>query len=404
MKRNLMSILLIAVLLLQCIPAYAVDDGIMICFQYSGSGRKTDYSFDWDSSIKEVTSPLKGKAGESKLPYWGDPSKTTDENAGYVISLGSFGTSASNYENLGVEKVNIYFSYAYNENGADNTQDSAQLYMAVFTIDRFTDMNRVDGFISSMTEKYGNPIFYETTGSSNVSHGNGWEELTYYNRNYLWGFNNGTGLRITYTYEPWAYRYSKVMVYIGCTDMDPTLRTGKLSDVRQFVQAVVVSDSVPFYNADGQHSLNLDSGTSVMITGYDSAKGLFPAEVIVRKSTFTVTDSGVRGSGTATTYEGFVDGACLNVQKDELMHYYLEDASAIPVPESIKESEKNSSPESLSSASYTHSYVLNTNTMKFHEPYCSSVRRIAAYNRAVVEMTYEDAIALGYRPCQICRP
>ena len=49
-------------------------------------------------------------------------------------------------------------------------------------------------------------------------------------------------------------------------------------------------------------------------------------------------------------------------------------------------------------------YVLNTNTMKFHLPDCSSADDIAAENRKTTDQTREELIAEGYEPCGRCNP
>ena len=49
-------------------------------------------------------------------------------------------------------------------------------------------------------------------------------------------------------------------------------------------------------------------------------------------------------------------------------------------------------------------YILNTNTMKFHEPDCRSVREMKAKNRCEFYGTREEAIDAGYSPCGRCRP
>lgn len=49
-------------------------------------------------------------------------------------------------------------------------------------------------------------------------------------------------------------------------------------------------------------------------------------------------------------------------------------------------------------------YVLNTNTMRFHFPYCSSVNSMSERNRQDFTGTREEAIALGYQSCRLCNP
>ena len=49
-------------------------------------------------------------------------------------------------------------------------------------------------------------------------------------------------------------------------------------------------------------------------------------------------------------------------------------------------------------------YVLNTNTMKFHYPSCSSVEKMKDKNKQIVEATRDEVHSWGYDPCGICRP
>ena len=51
-----------------------------------------------------------------------------------------------------------------------------------------------------------------------------------------------------------------------------------------------------------------------------------------------------------------------------------------------------------------HYYVLNTNTMKFHDPSCSDVKRINIENRQDATCFREDLTALGYSACGRCKP
>lgn len=49
-------------------------------------------------------------------------------------------------------------------------------------------------------------------------------------------------------------------------------------------------------------------------------------------------------------------------------------------------------------------YVLNTSTMKFHYPSCSSVPTIASDNYAASNESRDSLIAMGYDPCGKCNP
>ena len=55
-------------------------------------------------------------------------------------------------------------------------------------------------------------------------------------------------------------------------------------------------------------------------------------------------------------------------------------------------------------ASRARAYVLNTNTMRFHDPSCYSVDRMKPKNRLDVTETRDYVIALGFAPCKNCNP
>ena len=50
------------------------------------------------------------------------------------------------------------------------------------------------------------------------------------------------------------------------------------------------------------------------------------------------------------------------------------------------------------------SYVLNTNSKKFHYPSCSSVGDMSLKNRRDVNMSRDEIIAQGFIPCKRCNP
>jgi len=54
--------------------------------------------------------------------------------------------------------------------------------------------------------------------------------------------------------------------------------------------------------------------------------------------------------------------------------------------------------------SITTTYVLNTNTLKFHYPTCGSVSQMKEKNKQEVTLTRDEIIAMGYVPCKNCNP
>ena len=53
---------------------------------------------------------------------------------------------------------------------------------------------------------------------------------------------------------------------------------------------------------------------------------------------------------------------------------------------------------------YSITYVLNTNTMKFHKSTCSSVDTISKRNYDTFTGSRDDLIAMEYSPCKTCKP
>ncbi|MDO4615136.1 MAG: DNA/RNA non-specific endonuclease [Lachnospiraceae bacterium] len=49
-------------------------------------------------------------------------------------------------------------------------------------------------------------------------------------------------------------------------------------------------------------------------------------------------------------------------------------------------------------------YILNTNTKKFHYPHCGSVQQMKEKNKREYEGTRDEVIAMGYSPCKNCNP
>ena len=54
--------------------------------------------------------------------------------------------------------------------------------------------------------------------------------------------------------------------------------------------------------------------------------------------------------------------------------------------------------------SFERTYVLNTNTMRFHYPSCSGAANIAEHNKETVHSSREELMKQGYAPCGICEP
>ena len=76
-----------------------------------------------------------------------------------------------------------------------------------------------------------------------------------------------------------------------------------------------------------------------------------------------------------------------------------------PAPQPETDTTVQTSPESSApQESRQTTYVLNTNTMKFHYPTCSSVDDMKVKNKQIYTGSREEVINMGYVPCKRCNP
>jgi len=61
-------------------------------------------------------------------------------------------------------------------------------------------------------------------------------------------------------------------------------------------------------------------------------------------------------------------------------------------------------PEESANATDSATYVLNTNTMRFHLPTCSSVEQMSARNKLDFSGSRDEVLEMGYVPCSCCHP
>ena len=80
-------------------------------------------------------------------------------------------------------------------------------------------------------------------------------------------------------------------------------------------------------------------------------------------------------------------------------------AEETPVPQPETDTAVQITPESSApQESQGITYVLNTNTMKFHYPTCSSVDDMKEKNKQIYTGSRDEVINMGYVPCKRCNP
>lgn len=66
--------------------------------------------------------------------------------------------------------------------------------------------------------------------------------------------------------------------------------------------------------------------------------------------------------------------------------------------------ENTYSKEELFTEEKENTYILNTNTKKFHESWCSSVKKMSEKNKKIYTGERSNVTSQGYIPCKICNP
>ncbi len=92
-----------------------------------------------------------------------------------------------------------------------------------------------------------------------------------------------------------------------------------------------------------------------------------------------------------------------NVQPNITIDYATGDSSG-PKFTGSSSSSSSSKFNSSSLSNEKGTYILNTNTMKFHRPDCASVAQMADHNKKTYKGKRKKLIKMGYSPCQNCNP
>lgn len=90
-----------------------------------------------------------------------------------------------------------------------------------------------------------------------------------------------------------------------------------------------------------------------------------------------------------------------NIQPGIAIDYLTGESSLIEDPPTQAEADSKAPIQEEIKGS---TYILNTNTKKFHYPSCSSVDQMKEKNKQVYTGNREDIISQGYEPCKRCNP
>ncbi len=95
---------------------------------------------------------------------------------------------------------------------------------------------------------------------------------------------------------------------------------------------------------------------------------------------------------------------CFNVQPGVSIDYRTGVNSIALTSAELEYTERSESDLAQTVMSNEITYVLNTNTKKFHYPTCSSVDEMKPKNKQETTLSREELIELGYKPCGRCNP
>ena len=153
-------------------------------------------------------------------------------------------------------------------------------------------------------------------------------------------------------------------------------------------------------NVSPTGTVTMESSDELSAGSMDSAKDITGSLADVDKSQDL--------SGTALTRGSMGDD---KEESDTASSISEPDISATPAPTAtpvITGTGTKGFPEANDPADYDVeekvTYVLNTNTMKFHKPSCTSVKEMSTKNRMDVTWDRNTVIRKGYSPCGRCKP
>lgn len=155
-----------------------------------------------------------------------------------------------------------------------------------------------------------------------------------------------------------------------------------------------------FMNVDGMVNYEDDIATYVKKTGNHvlyRVTPIFEGEDLLAHGVLMEARS-VEDEGAGLTFCAYA----YNAQPSISINYANGDSSQTPLLPAAGESSASTSQPSESEQ--THTYILNTNTGKFHMPSCKSVAKMKEKNKQTVEAARSSMIAKGYEPCANCNP
>lgn len=263
---------------------------------------------EWGIAPDQLPSEMKPYASyEGRTALWSNPNRYAPDYSGYYANVDPF--PSVEFQGLRTDDYTLYFCYQYDETGISNREkNKSQLYLVEFNLDPAFGFRMDETTFNSLLDHYnaiyGKPLFTEDSSKGILMTSGGVYNTTTYHREYVWNGPENTGLRITGNYESWDKAYADVKVYLGKTDIDATLKNGKLTNAPAYIEVTTKAESVLLRDSKGNLIQDLKKGTHVFVTGYDAQMDKFSAICSDSKK------------------EGYISGKGLTISKEELLAYF----------------------------------------------------------------------------------
>ena len=180
----------------------------------------------------------------------------------------------------------------------------------------------------------------------------------------------------------------------------------------QTVMELLQGNSIPVYRTDKQGDFNLSFYDNMIIRSVDPCNDYSYGEekTIVEKNMYATTGVNIRSA--ASTDSDILgklnagDQISVTEISGDWAKILYNGAVAYVAVAYLSETEPviQTEPVIVDTPSNSITYILNTNTHKFHYPSCHSVKQMKDKNKAESNESRDTIIAMGYDPCKNCNP
>ena len=278
-------------------------------------------TLDWTETPYHLLTDPQNYCSKSRMLFWSDPTNYTDNFSGYVVAIDSL-SDVCDIKGVNAVILYLFYTFEFDEAGYSEDLSKAQLYMGEFYLGEQMEDALFKTLVNQLTANYGKPKTTETSTSESLVYNFRPMTITTYYRHYHWKCGENTGIHLVEEHGSQSSKHENVKLFIGKTNMDSTLRLGKLSDEAAYLQASVVAESISLKDSTGKNISTIKSGTTLTITGYDPTSNLFSVQFSESKAGKQYSGDSLYIYATTEDQEGYINGHGLDISKDELCEHF----------------------------------------------------------------------------------